>query len=33
MQPLLEDSFLLSEIQKAYELASQPGTYRVTVTL
>jgi L-iditol 2-dehydrogenase len=33
MQPLLEGSFPLSEIQKAYELASQPGTYRVTVTL
>jgi L-iditol 2-dehydrogenase len=33
MQPLLEGSFPLSEIQKAYELASRPGTYRVTVTL
>jgi L-iditol 2-dehydrogenase len=33
MQPLLEGSFPLSDIQKAYELASRPGTYRVTVTL
>jgi L-iditol 2-dehydrogenase len=33
MQPLLEKSFPLKEIQKAYELATQPGMYRVTVTL
>ncbi len=33
VQPLLEKSFPLKDIQKAYELASQPGTYRVTVTL
>lgn len=32
-QALIENSFPLNEIQKAYELASQPGTYRVTVTL
>lgn len=31
--PLIEGSFPLSEIQKAYELASTPGSYRVTVTL
>jgi L-iditol 2-dehydrogenase len=33
VQPLLEKSFPLKEIQKAYELATQPGMYRVTVDL
>lgn len=32
-QPLMEKSFPLKDIQKAYELATQPGMYRVTVTL
>ena len=33
MEPLLETSYPLSEIQKAFESASTPGNYRVTVTL
>jgi len=33
MEPLLESTFPLSEIEKAYELASTPGTYRVSVSL
>jgi L-iditol 2-dehydrogenase len=33
VRSLLEGSFPLSEIEKAYELASTPGSYRVTVTL
>lgn len=33
MEPLLEDSFKLSDIQEAFESASTPGNYRVTVNL
>ena len=33
MKPLIEASFPLKEIEKAYELACTPGSYRVTVTL